>query len=294
MKVLQIGAPRSGNFWLWRILQQIIERAGLPNGSVVRSHPIHKVADSLELSHDRQADIDMLDILPSRHVWRVSSVWRMPIADVPSYVDRVDHVWTHSRFCPASPAVFDAFDRIVYICRDPRDRALSSARYAFTPYMLRYFPHGEPDPETWLDHRFADHVRDWMWHVFDHLRYRDRFDIHVLFYERLLHAFDRTLDRLLAYLDVDLPRTEREAIRRAVTFETMRRQNPDHVREGRSERWRRQMSDRRLGRTVEIAGPMLDLLDYARDRRAPPLDERSLPSVPAGLERGAIEQYVPT
>lgn len=291
MSVLQIGAPRSGNFWVWRILQEIIERAGLPNDSVVRTHPVHDLARSVELSHDRQADIDMLDITSARRVWRVSSLWRMPVDDVAGYADRADHVWTHSKYCPASPQVFEKFDRLVYICRDPRDRALSSSRFAFTPYMRRFYPHGESDPDAWLDHRFEAHVRDWMWHVFDHLRYRRHFDIHFIFYEQLLHAFEATLDRLLEYLGVDLAGRQRRAIRRAVTFRNMKRRNPEHVRKGCSERWRRRLSVERVRRTVEIAGPLLDLFGYARDATDPTL-EAAPPSVPAGLRRAEVEGRV--
>ena len=291
MKILQIGAPRSGNFWLWRILQAIIDRADLPNGSVVRSHPVHRAIADLELSHDRQSEIDMIDILPSRTVWRVSSVWRFPLEDVEAYIDRADHVWTHSRFCDPSPEVFRAFDRIIYICRDPRDRALSSAQFAFSPYMRRYYPHGEPDPETWLDHRFDDHVRDWKWHVFDHLRYRRRFDIHFIFYEQLLHEFDRALDELLSFLVVDLSASVRGTIRRAVAFETMNRRNPDHVRRGQSEKWRTHLDDGRLRRSVEIAGSLMDLLGYARGTDDPPADRRP-PSVSDELDRTSIEDRI--
>jgi aryl sulfotransferase len=291
MNVLQIGAPRSGNFWVWRILQEIIERAGLSNDSVVRTHPVHDLAQSVELSHDRQADIDMLDITAARRVWRVSSLWRRPVDDLAEYTDQADHVWTHSKYCPASPEVFEQFDRIVYICRDPRDRALSSARFAFTPYMRRFYPHGESDPEEWLDHRFEIHVRDWMWHVFDHLRYRRHFGIHFIFYEQLLHAFETTLDQLLDYLEVDLASRQRRAIRRAVTFQNMKQRNPEHVRQGRSERWRRRLSAERIRRSVEIAGPLLELFGYAHDGTEPTLDDAP-PSVPSRLCRREVEERV--
>ena len=291
MKILQIGAPRSGNFWLWRILQAIIDRAELPNGSVVRSHPVHRAVDDLALSHDRQSDIDMIDILPSRTVWRISSVWRMPLEDVGDYIDRVDHVWTHSRFCDRSPEVFREFDRIVYICRDPRDRALSSARFAFTPYMRRYYPHGEPDPETWLDHRYGEHLRDWKWHVFDHLRYRRRFDIHFVFYEQLLHDFDRALADLLTYLGVDLSASARESIRRAVAFENMNRRHPDHVRRGQSEKWRDQLDGARLRRAAEIAGSLMDLLGYPRGSDGLSVARRP-PSASEDLDRSSIEARI--
>ncbi|NJM16702.1 MAG: sulfotransferase domain-containing protein, partial [Bacteroidales bacterium] len=38
-------------------------------------------------------------------------------------------------------SVFPKFDKIVYIVRDPRDVALSMARFQFTPYMQTYYPH---------------------------------------------------------------------------------------------------------------------------------------------------------
>jgi aryl sulfotransferase len=287
MNILQIGAPKSGNFWLWRILQNTIVEAGLPNKSLVRSHQIHDLARTWKLSHDQQANIDMIDVDALGCSWRISSVFRMPIPDISAYTAQCNHVWTHSRFCERSPEVLSEFDRIVYIVRDPRDRLLSAARFAFTPYMQQYYPHGDADRQSFIETRFDEHMDGWRWHVFDYLRHSAEFDIHFIFYERLLHDFDNEFARLTDYLGVDLGERARKNIKRSVTFETMRDENPEHVKKGKAGKWRSQLDSRQQGRAVVLAGSLLDLLDYPRYER---LDGDHLPSMPENLSVSHVER----
>jgi aryl sulfotransferase len=289
MNVLQIGAPKSGNFWLWRILQNTIEEAGLPNKSLVRSHQIHDMASDWHLSHDQQADIDMMDVDALGCSWRISSVFRMPIPDISAYTAQCNHVWTHSRYCQRSPEVLSEFDRIVYVVRDPRDRLLSAARFAFTPYMQEYYPHDEADELSFIDNRFDDHLDGWRWHVYDYLRQSAKFDIHFVFYERLLHEFDNEFARLTDYLDVDLSERARKSIKRSVTFETMRDENPGHVKKGKAGKWYDQFDQRQKGRAVILTGPLLDLFGYPHYE---PVSEDRLPAMPDDLSDGHVERLV--
>ena len=287
MNILQIGAPKSGNFWLWKILQNTIDKAGLPNESLVRSHAIHDIAGGLDLSHDAQADIDMMDVDSLGCFWRISSVFRMPIEDIGAYVAQCNHVWTHSRYCERTDEVLDHFDRIVYVVRDPRDRLLSAARFAFTPYMKKYYPHTEEDPRSFIDNRFDDHMDGWRWHVYDYLRTSAEHNIHFVFYERLLHDFDNELARLLDYLDVELDDRARKDIKRSVAFRSMKGDNPDHVKKGKSGLWRSKLDERQKGRAVVLCGALLDLFGYPRYR---PLTEDNLPSMPEDLSVSHVER----
>lgn len=285
MRLLQAGAAKSGNFWLYKILQQTAAHAGLPRRSFIQDHPIQPIARTWDLSHRDQAGIDMLDIEALGCYARISSVFRLPLDDLDAYVQACTHVWTHSRFCDRSFDVLPRFDKIVYIVRDPRDRALSATRFAFTPYMLRYYPHGEPNRESYLRRHFSHMIRRWTWHVYDYLRYRQQFNIHFLFYEQLLGDFRLAYRQLLDYLELELDETAVSAVEEAVTFKRMRRRNPGHVRKGRAYTWSGKLTDQQEQLVLDKAGPLLKLLGYP-DRG----NDDTLPALPADLSREDVEQ----
>ncbi|MFP4597921.1 MAG: sulfotransferase domain-containing protein [Persicimonas sp.] len=276
MKILQIGAPRVGNFWLWHIIQQVIERAGLPNKSLVREHEIHAIADSWELSRDRQSDIDILDIEELGLFWRISSVFRMPVEELGAYVAQSTHVSTQSRFCRRTPAVLSQFDRCVYLVRDPRDRLLSAASFAFTPYAQKYWPHEALNPVAFVEEHFDDYMEGWRWHLQDYLERRDRHDIHFVFYERLLHDFGSELARLMDYLGVELGDDETREIAEATALDGAAKNN-------KAGKWYERLDHRQKGRAVVLCGHLLDVLDYPRYRR---FAADKLPSLP---DRACVE-----
>src|SRR5690606_36462130 len=118
------------------------------------------------------------------------------------------------------------------IIRDPRDRAVSASRYYTNAYMLKYYPQEERDPQGFLDRHFDALMTEWVWHVFDHLRLAESSHIHLLFYERLLKDFQEELSRLLAYLELELNAAQRTSLEEAVHFDTLKRENPNHLRKG--------------------------------------------------------------
>ncbi len=277
MNILQIGAPRAGNFWLWQIIQQVIERAGLPNQSLVREHAIHDIADSWDLSRDRQADIDTLDIEALGLFWRISSVFRMPVEDLGAYVAQSNHVGTQSRFCQRTSEVLSHFDRTVYLVRDPRDRLLSAASFAFTPYAQKYWPHEARDPVQFVEDNFDDYMDGWRWHLQDYLERRDRHDIHFVFYERLLHDFDAELERLIDYLGVDLGSEEIQAIAETTSLDSTGSKGVEGAPKKKAGKWYERLDHRQKGRAVVLCGHLLDMLDYPRYGR---FSAEQLPSLP--------------
>jgi aryl sulfotransferase len=274
MTILQAGTPKSGNFWLYKILQQIRQKAALPEHSFVRQQPIYPLAKEWDLSYPEQADIDMLDVGPGHFFYRISSIFRMPV-DLEKYVNQTCHIWTHSDFSPLCYRLFSLVDKVVYIIRDPRDRALSETRFAFTPYMLKYYPHGQPDPERYLNSYFEQIMHHWVWHVGNYLLQRSEVPIHFVFYERLLHDFPAELQRLLDYLEISLDDEGKEAIGRAVHFSSLQKGHANHVRKGKSNRWKQQLSEAQKAKARQLAGPLMSLLHY-------PLEEEGaqLPSLP--------------
>jgi aryl sulfotransferase len=257
--------------------------------SFIQSQPIHELAKMWDLSYKEQADIDVLDIEPHKCFYRISSIFRMPIEDIDNYLDRCTHVWTHSPFCERSFVVLPKFDKVVYIIRDPRDRAISASRFRFTPYMKKYYPHGEPDPDTWLAHRLESTMRHWVQHVGGYLKHKDDLEIHVVFYERLLRSFDTELSELLDYLGIELDDEAISHIKHEVDFTTMKSKNPQHVRKGKSGRWMEVFTEAQKKQAARIAGPMLQLLNYpfGEDQM-----DSSLPCVPVQLSTSQVEKAI--
>src|SRR5690554_1785514 len=164
MKILQSGVPKCGNFWLYQIIQKTLQRAGRPSFSYIEGHPIYELAKTWDLNFPDQAKIDVLEITDLQLSYRISSIFRMPIADFPEYLSKTNHVWTHSPVCKRSGDVFRQMDKIIYIIRDPRDRAISAARYYCSDYMLKYFPQEEGDLTQFLSKNFDRLMEEWVWH----------------------------------------------------------------------------------------------------------------------------------
>ncbi|TPE46268.1 sulfotransferase domain-containing protein [Pontibacter mangrovi] len=262
MKILQGGAPKCGNFWLYQILQQVMQRSGHTVTSFIQRQPIYELAKTWELNYPSQASIDVLDVTDLQYSYRISSIFRMPLESIADYVEQTDHVWTHSPICKRSGELFSLFDKKVYIVRDPRDRAISAAKYYTSEYMLKYYPQELTDPQQYLEAHFEELMLEWVWHVFDHLRYSREHNIHIAFYEGFLLDFQGELARLLDYLEVDLSEKEREELQEAMSFATLKSKNPKHLKKGQSGYWMDQLTDAQAEQADVIAGPLIRCLNY--------------------------------
>jgi aryl sulfotransferase len=280
---------RSGNLWLYRLVEGAFRHSGMSYRGFILKEPIHEYAKKWPLSFPGQEDVDVLDVEAKKCFYRISSIFRMPIEDIDAYVQRCSHVWTHSEFCELCLTVFPKFSRIIYIIRDPRDVAVSMARFAFTPYMKKHFPHSETTPRMFLEQRFDIMMHSWTKHVGGYLKYRDELDIHVIFYERLVHSFNSEIAKLLDYLEVDLDKRGIEQIRNEASFLNMEAESPCHVWQGKAFGWVEALPTKLRKRGIRISGPMLSLLNY-------PVSEDqvngSLPSVPRQLSRTTIEKAI--
>jgi aryl sulfotransferase len=290
MKILQIGHSKSGNFWLYNIIQEILGGAQIPQRNFIKDQPIYTLAQNWDLSYENQADIDVLDIDVESCYYRISSIFRMPVDDLEEYLSRVTHVWSHSPFCSRSQTVLPEFDKVIYLIRDPRDRAISAANFRFTPYGRKYYPHLDPDPETWLKRRFWSLIYRWVNHVGGYLSQAEKLNIHVIFYERLLHNFDQELEALLNYLELDLNSEVLKHIKERVDFSTMKVENPQHVRRGKSGRWKSTLTKNQKRIAMLYAGPLINYLGYPNLRTDP--DKTTLPELPAPADKKRIRRGI--
>lgn len=266
MKILQIGVPKSGNFWLYQIIQKILKLSGQNQPSFIEQHPIHELASTWDLNFPEQANIDVIDITDLQVSYRISSIFKMPVEDFSKYVSKTPHVWTHSPVCEKTGEIFSYFDKKICIFRDPRDVVLSAARYYCSDYMLKYFPQPETEPEIFLKKNFDDLMHKWVWHVWDHLRIQEKYGLHFCYFEGFLNDFQQELSLMLKYLEIDLPEAERKELEEAVSFKTLKKKNPKHVRKGTSHQWENKLSASQIERANQIAGPLLDFLGYTNDK----------------------------
>ncbi|WP_162053234.1 sulfotransferase domain-containing protein [Pontibacter pamirensis] len=269
MKILQGGAPKCGNFWLYQIIQQILTRKGHDISNFIQQHPIYELASNWDLNYPSQASIDVLEITDLQYSYRISSIFRMPIDDIQSYLSLTNHVWTHSPICKRSGEILNLFDKKVYIIRDPRDRAISASKYYCSDYMLKYYPQEEKDPHRFLEKNFEKLMQEWVWHVFDHLRLSRRYNIHIAFYEGFLLDFQQELMRLLDYLEVELSQAKRDELQEAMSFATLKSKNPKHLKKGQSGYWMHQLTDEQVEKAEVIAGPLIRFLNYPEQKGQP-------------------------
>lgn len=270
MTILQMGVPKCGNFWLYQILQKIFKRAGLNTDSFIQKQPIFELAKKWDLNFPEQARIDVLEITDLQYAYRISSIFKMPIEDIENYVMEANHVWTHSPVCKRSKDLFPLFDKKIYIIRDPRDRALSAAKYYTSEYMLKYFPQEEKDPQRFLIRNFKNLMIEWVWHIYDHLRLSYDQNIYIIFYENLLTNFKEELENLLDYLDIHLLNHDKEAINEEVSFSSLKANNPKHLNKGKSGYWREKLTEVQKEQAEIIAGPLLRYLGYENEKGIKP------------------------
>lgn len=275
---LQAGFMKSGNFWLWTIIEAAHARAGIPRRSFLRSQPIYGVSKHWGLAFDGQGKIDMINILSDRQLYVIPPVFMWPIDDFDDYVRRCSHVWTHSDLMQGREKNFRKFSKIVFIIRDPRDVSLSVQRFDSNAFRRKFYgtvPGGPPEVAL-----------GWDANVESFLRHARSFRIHVVFYERLLHAWDSELDRLLAYLELDLDARGRRAIEGRTRLHEMKKKSGMHVAKGEAYGWARDLDHEQQVGITNVHEPMLRLLGYpmtAEEAKAMPL-----PTLPTSR---ALKQY---
>lgn len=287
MTILQAGVPKSGNYWLYSILKNILASTGQEHRSYIQNHPVQEQARIWQLSFAGQTEMDFLNIEGQRCYCRLSGVFQEEITDIDSYIEQCSQVWTHSVLNRRSKSILSKFDKTVYIIRDPRDVAISYSKFAFTEHKLKNgLPHYEQNPEAYLENRLEEMTRQWVSHVGGYLKYQSELNIYPVFYERLLHSFDSELEKLLAYLQIELSPSAIAEIKHQVTFKTMKQQSPKHLRKGSSGQWQGTLSDRQKEQVEQVAAPMLKLLGYSTTG--------DLPRIGTGIDRAELEAAIAT
>ena len=97
MHIIQIGLPKSGNFWLRTILTNMFQLANQENRSFIQSQPIYDIAKTWDLGVRGQIAIDFLDITPNALFYRIGNIFRYPVDDIDDYINRCSLVLSEVR-----------------------------------------------------------------------------------------------------------------------------------------------------------------------------------------------------
>ena len=256
-RILQSGHAKSGNFWLYRIIKEARALAGVETESWIIDQPVFETAKDWKVANREQIGIDTVDITESGVFYRISTYHREPVENVDGYLAAGNHVWTHSLWAPSQAEFYRKFDKIVYIVRDPRDTSLSKANFAFTDYVKSRKRHAENSPDEYLANRLAGSTITWVRHVTRHLQHQQDFNIHFVFFERLLNDTDNELKRLLNYLELKLDDANFSELKSTITFSSMKDRDPEHVSSGQSGTWSTRFTDPQKDLVVRLAGPLL-------------------------------------
>jgi len=128
--------------------------------------------------------------------------------------------------------------------------------------MLKYYPQEETDPKRYLEKHFDALMLEWVWHVYDHLKYSEAYNIHSCYYEGFLLNFQEELGRLLDYLNIRLNQQEKDELQEAMSFDSLKKNNPKHLKKGKAGYWMDQLSPEQIQRAEVLAGPLIRFLGY--------------------------------
>lgn len=288
MNILQVSLPKSGSFWLNTILKNSLEQNGQKISKFITTRPEYDWLKNEKLSFENQAGTDMIDIEENSIDFRVSSLLKEKIPNLQEYAHNATLAWTHSTYCKKTPQVFNLFDRKVCIVRDPRDTALSAAKFAFTPYMQKHYPTSYSSEKAFFTGEYERLLKQWVWFYGNYLLHRESLDLHFIFYENLLQDFKTEYEKLLSYLKISLTPEEKDQISKEVRFSSMKEDNPGHLKKGKSGKWMEQFTSEEKKTALEITGPLMAIFGYPLSSE----EAENLPSTPENIPQNELEELL--
>lgn len=249
ISILQAGVPKSGNYWLWTLIQAALRRAGVEIRSYVRGHPIQAVARTWHLSFPEQADLDFIRVRANDDFMEVLPRYAEKITDIDRYVAAVTHCWTHSPVSgPRAEQTLARFGRRVYLVRDPRAVIASRARYDVSAYKRAEFGDLPATAAESLERAVDAEPARWLDNVSSWLRFAERQPVVIVRYEDLRQDFEATCGRLLRDLGLPHDPAAVEFVGAAGALDAMRQGAPKHVGDGAVDGWRALLTDAHLAR----------------------------------------------
>jgi len=265
---IQSGLAKSGNFWLYSILKELIstEHKFTTN---IQTSSLQAHLEELKLSTSNQNNIDVLEIANNRAKQQISSFYKMPLlqSEKDDFIKQSSLIWTHSKI-NGSLDIYKHFDQAVYIIRDPRAVAVSLAHFALSDYMQKFFPSNFNSVEEVLKNNFTIQIDKWCRHVASAANYHDQSKLHVVFFENLKSNPHQHIKAIADHLGIV---TDKNTINRVVeqtSFNTMKNENPSHVRQGKATSWKGILTPQQLNYAESRAGKLLECFGYETKKQA--------------------------
>ena len=288
MNILQISAPKSGSFWLNTILKKTLQKKNIKLSYFIREQPEYEDLKEQKLSFKGQAGTDMIDIEEEEIFYRVSSLLKKPVPDLQKYSEKATLAWTHSTRSKKTAEVFSFFDRKVCIVRDPRDVALSAAKFAMTPYMQKHYPTSYTSAEGFLEEEYERLLDQWVWFYGNYLLHSRELDLHFVFYENFLKSFPKEYNSLLKYLQLELDPEEKKEIEENVSFSSMKEESPRHLQKGKSRKWVNQLSIEQVEKASIKAGALMRIFGYPLT----PGEGDKMPAIPLDIPKKELQEIL--
>lgn len=241
MLVINIGMPRSGTLWRYKILRDLVIAGGGEDGLEIRK----KYFLSPFIS-GINADINTL------------KAKRLYPAALPSLLGRSYTLNTHAVLTPAARKLIERGKlKAIYGYRDPRDCLLS---------MLEYSQRDKPQYSSqFLGLNTVEEAADFMEIYIDAWKqWTSQPGVFVLRYEDLLNDFNENLNQIIAYLDLVISSEDTERI----TKQYLPKQKSTagvatHFEHGIAHRFRSEFNQDELAYLAKRYAPILEEMRYA-------------------------------
>jgi len=237
MKILQAGVEKSGNYWLFNIIKELLLLEGIDslNGNSAKLGIGDRYKEA-KLSYKDQHYIDTVETQFGKLYQMISSVYSEEIKDEVSFAENTNYVWTHSGFDDKIKLLSQHMTHTVYLVRDPRDVAISKSKFAFKSYSLdKRWNNPGKSPEDYLKNRFERIMIKWANHVKGYSKVPN---VHFIFFENLFLDFQGEVKRLADYLGIAISEGQLAVIEQNVSADNLRKKDPDHVRKGKIGNWK--------------------------------------------------------
>jgi hypothetical protein len=206
--------------------------------------------------------MDHLTIQPYGCFADVDVLMREIVTDVPTYVKNCSHVISDSPFNVRHEQIIPLFESVIYLVRDPRDSLVSWSTFAFKPYFRRYGWTSAQSSREFIESNLHAVMTDWQNHISGFRTVAEVHNILFIRYEDLLGSFDETISRVAKHLGCELAPKDLGKLRQDVSFENMKRTNPDHLQLGRASMFAAALTAREQDIAKTLAADGLEWLGY--------------------------------
>lgn len=284
IKTLQAGVAKSGNYWLYKIIQEIYKTKYDIIPSYIKLHSEYENLKNHKLSYDNQVDIDTIAFNNKKLWFYVSSIFKEEIINKNDYFDKTSVVWTHSELNNGFNKIIHHFDKVVYIIRDPRDVFNSKINFAFSEYSQKYLKK-RTDIDKFRKNRLHTSTINWNSHVMKALKNKEKYTdkIHIVFYENLLENPFLEIKNLSNFLDFNISSKLISNIVDSTSAKKLRLKDKGHVSKSiYLYKWKNTLDENEKKTFINSSGYLLSYLGYPikdEDFKLPQLSKFSVKKI---------------